>query len=463
VPPGRPRRRSRLLAGPAVALLTALVVTACTSEAGDPAASPSPTPSTSPTPSASPTGPVTLRFAVYGTPEVVTAYKRLASTYMTEHPEVTVKVEVAEDAVTARDHLERDFDRETPPDLFLTPQTALPDLVDDDRVQPVDVLLEERGVEFGDTYQRLGLEAFAGNAALQCMPNDVSPYVVYYNKRLLLPKALVAPDDTPPTPETGWTWEQFALAARQMSRGDVKGVYLAPRLTTLIPLVRSAGEDVVDDPQEPTTLTLADDGTRAALEQILTVARDPSLTPTPKQLARQDEVSRFENGKLGMMIGTRELVPRLRAKPDLHFDVFPLPSLGRARTLAEVTGYCIAKQSTNVPAAADFMAYAVGEEGSAIMAESGAIVPSNLAALHSASFADPSQFPRNTVVYDQVIRRADAMPRAPGWRDVVSQTQPFLDRMFYAPVIDLDTLLPRIDEVAAVQLERPEESPSATP
>jgi hypothetical protein len=55
------------------------------------------------------------------------------------------------------------------------------------------------------------------------------------------------------------------------------------------------------------------------------------------------------------------------------------------------------------------------------------------------------------------------MPWAPGWPDVVSQTQPFLDRMFYAPVIDLDTLLPRIDEVAAAQLERPEVSPSATP
>jgi multiple sugar transport system substrate-binding protein len=436
------------------------VATACTSGAEDPEPAPSSSPAS---PTSSSAAPVTLRFAVYGAPEVLAAYRQLASTYTGEHPNVTVKVEAAEDQVTSRDLLERAFDQGTPPDVFLTPQTMLPSLVSQGRVQPVDELMEERGVEFGDTYQRLGLEAFAAEAALQCMPNDVSPYVVYYNKRLLVPESLAEPGEKPLTPETGWTWEQFTKAARQTSRADVKGVYLAPRLSTLIPLVRSAGEDVVDDPREPTTLTMADEGTRTALEEILTVARDPSLNPTLKQLARQDAETRFENGRLGMLIGTRELVPRLRAKPDLHFDVFPLPSLGRSRTLAEITGYCVAKDSAHVADAADFLAYAVGEDGSKIMAGSGAIVPSNLAALHSPSFTEPSRFPRNSVVYDEVIRRADAMPWAPGWPDVVSQTQPFLVRMFYAPLIDLDTLLPRIDEVAAAQLERPEESPSASP
>ena len=57
-------------------------------------------------------------------------------------------------------------------------------------MQPVDELLEQRGVQFGDNYQRIGLEAFAADSALQCMPNDVSPYVVFYNKRLLAPQTV---------------------------------------------------------------------------------------------------------------------------------------------------------------------------------------------------------------------------------------------------------------------------------
>ena len=462
----RPRRdrRTRFATPLASAtVLLGLVAAACTSPT-QPGPTPTDTPTSAVTAASTPTGPVTLRFAVYGTPDVLAAYRQIAKTYTTEHPGVTVKVEAAADAVTAEDDLDRAFDAGTPPDLFLTRQTMLSTLVADGRVQPVDELLEQRGVQFGDNYQRIGLEAFAGDSALQCMPNEVSPYVVYYNKRLLVPRMFALPGEIPPSPERGWTWEQFVAAAKSASSKDgVKGLHLAPRLSTLIPLVRSAGADVVDDPRIPTTLTLSDDRTRPVLEEILSVARDPNIAPTARQLARQDAVARFENGRLAMMVGTRSLVPRLREKVDLHFDVFPLPNLGRARTLAEMTGYCVAKEAEHLPETIDFLAYASGDEASEALAATGAVVPANLAALHSSQFTEPSRFPRNGAVFDQVIRRADPMPAAPGWLDVVSQTQPFLDRMFYAPVIDLDTLLPRVDEVSAVLLTPPTPSVSPSP
>ncbi len=459
----RPRRDRRTrFAGPLTAtLLVGMVATACTGTSG-PGPSPSPSPSSSPASASSSAGPVTLRFATYGDPGAVAAYREIAKSYTAEHPDVIVKVEAAADAVTSADHVDRGFDAGTPPDLFLARQTDLSSLMADDRVQPVDELLEQRGVQFGDNFQRIGLEAFAGDSALQCMPNEVSPYVVYYNKRLVVPRTFGLPGEVPPSPERGWSWDQFVAAAKSASKDGVKGLYLPPKLSTVIPLVRSAGEDVMDDDRLPTTLTFADDATRPVLEEILSVARDPVLTPTARQLARQDAVTRFENGKVAMMVGTRSLVPRLREKADLHFDVFPLPSLGRARTIADMTGYCVAKGTRHLPEAIDFLAYASGDEASKTLAASGSVVPANLAALHSAEFLDPSRFPRNSLVFDSVIRRADPMPAAPGWRDVVSQTQPLLDRMFYSPVLDLDSLLPRIDEVSAGLLVPPP-TPSASP
>lgn len=316
-------------------------------------------------------------------------------------------------------------------------------------------------MQFGDNYQRIGLEAFAGDSALQCMPNEVSPYVVYYNKRLVVPRTFGLPGETPPSPERGWRWDQFVAAAKSASKDGVKGLYLPPRLSTLIPLVRSAGSDVMDDDRLPTTLTFADESTRPVLEEILSVARDPNITPNARQLARQDAVTRFEKGRLAMMVGTRALVPRLREKVDLHFDVFPLPNLGRARTLADMTGYCVAKDTEHLPETIDFLDYASGDDASKTLASSGAVVPANLAALHSPQFLDPSRFPRDSVVFDAVIRRADPMPGAQGWPDVVSQTQPFMDRMFYSPVLDLDSLLPRVDEVSSGLLVPP--TPSASP
>ena len=454
--PWQPRvLRTRAGALVLVSVLLCLVVAACTSPAGPEPDAPSSSP-TSPSPSSA--GPVTITFSVYGDRDSLAAYRKLAAAFTAQQPNVTVDIQTSPDAETSADALDRGIGAGTAPDVFLADHAAVPALLADDLVLPVDQLLEERGVLFADRFERLGLEAFAADSALQCMPNDVSPYVIYYNRRLLVPSSLADPGEEPPTPETGWTWEQFTAAAQRMSTNAVKGVFLAPRLTTLTPLIRSAGEDVVDDPRTPTTLTFSDDGTRAALEQVLDLARDTRVTPTPEQLDRQDAVTRFERGRLGMLIGTRALVPRLRQQTDLNFDVFPLPSLGRTRTVAEVSGYCISADSEHVNEAADFLAFASGDEGAAITAESGSIVPANLAALHSDSFVDPGEFPRNVQVFSEAIPRAESMPIAPDWPDVVRQTQPYVDRLFYAPVLDLDTLLPRIDELSVALLAEPTES-----
>lgn len=454
-------RRTRLVA-PAFAVALLCLGSACTSGDDPPSPAPSATPR-SPSPSASPTVPVTLRFAVYGGPDEVAAYRAMAAAYEEERPHVTVDVEASSDPDTAEVKLERDFLAGTAPDVFLSDATALPSLVSQERVQPVDEPLEERGVEFGDNYERLGLEAFAANDRLQCMPSDVSPYLVFYNRRLFSSVRLAEPGTEEPTPQTGWTWEQFVVAAQQMSQRDVKGVYLAPELTTLTPLLRSAGQDIVDDPNNPTTLRLDDGPTRAALEQILTLARNSRLTPTPEQLTRQDPLERFEAGRLGMMIGTRALVPDLRAVPGLRFDVFPLPSLGRSQTIADVSGYCVASDSPRIAEAVDFLAFASGDKGAALTAVSGGIVPANLNALHSPSFEQPGRFPANVEVFSSVMRRADTMPNPPAWTKVVMATRPLLDRLFYAPVLDLDALLARIDAISAMLLEEPSPSPSGSP
>jgi len=160
------------------------------------------------------------------------------------------------------------------------------------------------------------------------------------------------------------------------------------------------------------------------------------------------------------MLGTRALVPELRSVAGLRFDVFPPPSLGRTQTVADVSGYCVSKASPHLADALDFLAFAVGNKGAALTAVSGGVVPANLNALHSPSFEQPGRFPLNNQVFSNVMRRADTMPNPPAWQRVVTATQPLLNRLFYAPVLDLDAQLARIDEVSAPLLVPPTASPS---
>jgi multiple sugar transport system substrate-binding protein len=457
------RVHRRLLAG-LVGALALLTTAGCTSAADRPSGTETTSAAPTPSPSATPSrtgAPVTLRFAVYGGRESLVAYRALAKAYTAEHPNVTVEVDASSSASAAESRLNSRFTAGTSPDVFLTDASRLPRLMAEGRVQPVDELLEKRGVQFGDHYERLGLEAFSASSALQCMPDDVSPLVVFYNKALV-DLSVLRPEGLPPLkPEaTGWTWQDFVNAATQAAAGGVDGAYLPPRLQTLTPLLRSGGTDIVDDAQKPTTMTLADDKARPLLQQVIDLTHNPQVSPTRAELARTGVVRMFRQGRLAMMVGTRALVPQLRRTSLLDFDVYPLPSLGHSETVADVRGYCLAADSAHRDAAADFLAFASSDRGAALTAASGAVVPANLDVRSSEAFAQRDKFPVSSGVFARTLRRASLMPAAPAWPDVVRRTQPLVTRLFTWSDPRLNRLLPRIDSVSARLLAQPSASPS---
>jgi multiple sugar transport system substrate-binding protein len=445
-------------------LLAGCTLVAACSGAPEPAAAP--TASSSPASpeesgSATTAGPLTLRFQVYGGPSELAAYQRLADVYEQRYGEITVEVRAVTGVDRAAALLEAQFAAGDAPDVFLLDRDRLARFVSEQRLTPVDQLLEQRDVLFGDNYQRLGLEAFSADSALQCMPHDVSPLVLYYNTELVrfpepsVPEEGQEPEEVPSV-ENGWTWEQFAETARQVARPGVDAFYVDPSLETVAALVRSAGDDIADDPRNPSTLTLSGEGPREALGTVLATLRRPGLTPTPRQLRRKDAVTRFEEGRLAMLVGTRALVPRLRAATGLAFDVFPLPNLGRYRSVTSLSGYCIASSSTEVEAAADFLAFASSPEGGRITALSGAVVPENLAVLHSPAFPQSERQPVHADVFAEAVRRSDPMPYAVAWPEVRRETAPLLERLFTDRDVDVDRLLTRIDRRSARILAPPE-------
>jgi len=429
-------RRTARLGG--CALVACALIAGCT--AADPERrSPEPTEAASSSPAPDP---VTLSLAVFGPRPSLDAYDELAEAFTAANPHIRVEVQRSRSADQVLAAVRSGADA---PDVFLIDHEHLPGLVEEELVQPVDGLLAERQVDFGDGYQRSGLTAFAASAALQCMPHDVSPVVVYYNMDLVDLASLGTETEDPPTPLDGWTWETFDRAARQASRGPGHGVYIEPDLASLAPFVWSVGGEIVDDVQIPTTLTLSEDEPREALEQVLALVRDPEVTPTAGELAQRSAVRRFASGELAMLLGTRALTPRLREAEDLEFDVMPLPRLGRLRTVSDMTGYCISAGTEHTQAAADLLAFAVGRQGATITTRPGYVVPSNLEVANSAVFSQPALQPESTFLFNEGVRRTQPLPFTPSWVTLVDAVRPDLERMFYAPVIDLDELLADID------------------
>jgi multiple sugar transport system substrate-binding protein len=439
--------RIRLAAQVAVFMALALTA-ACTSDG--PGEDPTGTPAPSPTPDLS------LDVAVYGDPATLEAYQQIADAFEASRPEITVRLRRTPSWTAADKALTIATDSGLAPDVFLADHVGLASLVAQERVAPVGDLLVEREIDFGDGYQRLALTAFSANAALQCMPNDVTPAVVFYNPDLIRLRRLVPPGDEPPSAAVGWNWEEFRGAARQAQRAGAKGVYVPADLDIFGALVTAAGGSLSDDARLPTMLELGSEDSAEAVGIVLDLLRNRNLSPTSEELAAAGPVQRFVTGRLAMLVGTRSLVPQLRSS-GIDFDVMPMPHIDSTEVPTFMNGWCLTPDADNMDLAADFIAFAVGDTGASIAAESGAIVPSNTTVLASDSFTRPGLSPANGFVFLDSVQRSKLPPYAIGWESVRTAASPFLEKLYFGPATAIATLLAELDELS-VQLLTPQEA-----
>ena len=348
------------------------------------------------------------------------------------------------------------------PDAFLTSRIDLDQLVEGEALQPVSLLLDERGVDFGDRFSRDAVDAFAMDDELQCMAYSVSPMVVYYNTDLvdfdkMERRGLDVPSVTDEGKRERWTLAEFEAAARFASRrGDPRGVWIDPTLQGLAPFIYSGDGQVFDDDQEPTSLAFSDDNTREALSQTLFILRDSSLTPTNAQLARATPVQLFKRGELAMVAGFRNLVPEMREADDLDFDVLPMPTIDTRATVGDISGLCISADSEVIGDAADFIAYAVSDAAIATVASTGYIVPANTSVAASPDFLAPDDEPASAEVFNQSIRYMVVPPFIDQREELVEAVTPLLEQLVTAPgPLDLEATTEEIDQASQDDPRRP--------
>lgn len=443
-------------------LCLALVAAGCTDDAEKPRGN-------KPTKPAS-AEPTVLTFGVYGPPRMLASYRSVVAEWNTLSDGPEVKLRAWRDRGRMRAAI--DSGNVPVPDVFLSPRTDLRWLLDNEHTQPVDELLDERGVDFGDGYSRDALLAFSANDRLQCMPYAVSPMVMYINKNLvnfnrMTKRGLDAPD----VEATSWSFEQFAAAAEFASRPGrgTKGVHIGATLPGLSPFIESGGGNVFNDSADPTSLAFSSEESRGALERTLELLRNPQVTLDEDQLAEATPLRWFERGKLGMLAGYRPLVPQLRLIPGLDFDVMPMPVLDSGATVGDVTGLCLARKAADTPAAADFMSYVLSKEAVERVTRTGYLAPANLEVALTDVFLQPLREPQHSQFFNSSVRSMDLPPLIDTLGELEEAVAPSLEQLVYGVgVLDLEAVTQEIDDTSrtildpeSVETESPSPSESA--
>ncbi|MEJ7795126.1 MAG: extracellular solute-binding protein [Nocardioides sp.] len=387
-----------------------------------------------------------LTFGVFGTEDEVAAYESLVAVYNSLYDGAEMSVESYSSREAFMGTLRESGEV---PDVFLASARDLAWLGDQQVLQPVDSLLLERGVDFGDLYSRDAVLAFSAEARLQCMPVGISPMVIYYNTELvdfdkMEARGLPVPDQERVT----WGLDAFTAAAEFASRPrrGTRGIHVPPTVENLAPFVYAGGGEVFDDATEPTSLAFSGDDSRAALEEVLPVLRDPRLTLSDEQLQKRPAMEWFTRGKLAMIQGYRDEVPTLRQVTGLRFDVISSPSIERSATVGDLSGMCVSAGTANATAAADFLVHMASSVSLRRVASEGYLVPANLEVALSTDFQQPGRAPDHAEVFTNAVRTIVLPPLIDDQPELELVVSESLDDLLTAPILtDLDALTEQID------------------
>jgi multiple sugar transport system substrate-binding protein len=317
-----------------------------------------------------------------------------------------------------------------PPDLFLMNYRFYGQYAARGALEPVDPYLEDSDVFAAEDFFDTAMTPFQWDGEQVCLPQNVSSLVVYYNRDLFEEAGL-------DLPRKGWTWDDMVSAAKALTRDDdgdgatdVYGLGVDPEIIRVAPFIWSNGGELVDDEALPTQFAF-DGAGLAAMQLFFDLRSVHGVTPTDEEAEAEDFESRFLNGRLGMLMESRRVVPTLRTITDFGWDVASIPAPGTPVSILHSDAYCLTAGSDEKDAAWRFMEFALGPEGQRITAEAGRTVPSLRSVAETDAFLDPEADPANGQVFLDQIPRLRAVPVISTWPEIEDTANGLLEEAYY--------------------------------
>ena len=367
-----------------------------------------------------------VSFQLFGDAEELKAYRSLVRAYGDETGRTVDLIEIPDrEAHLAK--LLTSFAGGDPPDVFLINYRNFGGYARRGVVEPPDV-------DPGAFYDAPA-EAFTVDGKLQCVPQNVSSLVVYYNADAF-EKAGVE------RPRKDWTYDDFVRAAERLKAAGLDAVGVEPGIVRASAFVWAAGGEVVDRTDDPTRFTLDTPEARRGLERLVAL-RERGLSPSAKEAESRSLEERFMEGSLAMFMSSRREVPNFRTIETFAWDVAAFPRAEQDFTVLHSDAYCVAKAG-NSEAAAAFVEFAAGPAGQRLLARSGRTVPSRPDVARSDAFLDRSKPPASSQVFLDAVPRIKRLPSDAQWTEAEDAADLALERMYYGD-LSIDEAIERIE------------------
>jgi multiple sugar transport system substrate-binding protein len=268
-------------------------------------------------------------------------------------------------------------------------------------------------------------DTFAFGGGQYALPEQWSGNFLFYNKRLFAEAGVPAPPDRWDQP---WSFTEFLTSATALTRRDGSGQATQwGFVDTWVPYYSAGlfgmnnGTPWCSPRTNPTHLNFDDDAFIEGVQFYADLAVTHRVAPRAADVQSISTMDLFSSGRAAMALGGHWRYQTFSRADGLDFDITVLPAGPNghgAKSNIGTTGLAIAASSTRKQQAWEFVKFATGPIGQALIGGSGLFVPALTSAIRSAGFAIAHNRIRNLAVLTDGPGHSGYLPVTPAWQKI---------------------------------------------
>ncbi len=284
-------------------------------------------------------------------------------------------------------------------------------------------------------------DTFTFNDGQYALPEQWSGNFLFYNRALFAEAGVKPP---PVRWEQPWSFAEFLDTAGALTKRDKSGRVTQWGFVDTWSPAYSAGLFGMNngvawsDPRmNPSHLNFGNDAFIAGVQFYADLANKHKVAPTASEKQSMSTMDLFSSGRAAMALGGHWRYQTFDRADGLDFDVSVLPTgpaerrQGQsARSNIGTTGLAIAASSPRKERSWEFVKFAAGPTGQALIGESGLFVPTLRSAITSTGFAQAHRRLDNLAVLTGGPAHSEGLPITPAWEKINA----LMDRNF-GPVL----------------------------
>ena len=352
---------------------------------------------------------VVVQFASWGSESEINILKPILKNFEKENPDIKIDFMHIPQNYFQKIHLL--FASNTAPDVIFINNQYLPIYANYNLLEN----LSDKDIEF-DKFYKKSLDSLSWGGNIYSIPRDISNIVIYYNKDLFRKYHINYPKDN-------WDYNDFLETTKKLTHHpNIFGVSFDENPLFYIPYMTSCGGWEASDTENFFNKDfLKNENNLKGLNFYADLRQKYHVAPYKNEIASATSAQMFLQGKLGMQISGRWLVPKYRQEAIFDWDIAKFPSCNensKSIVPLDSSGWAISKTSKHKKEAVKLIKYLSSYKSIAEFTKSGLIVPARIDVANSEIFMD-NQKPKNSKIFLSIIETSEPTPVTPDYNEIL--------------------------------------------